>query len=580
MAFDPDAYLAKNSATPAFDPDAYLSAGDENYPVVDEAANLDGRFAVKNFGNSPEAALQYLQKKNPNQVLRLVDGEVQARGKNDQQWKKLDPGGFPELADLSDIATDVVGGVGQGLATTAGAGLGMAAGPAGAVAGGVAASGAASAGTEALRQKLGQYLGINEGVNTNDVAWAGGLGAASTALLGAGKVGGQQVKGLLQKGYEVGKNTVAPKVASALSGVPVDRIKGYANNMEAVDQLEREGVTGYVDKLKTKLTDWLDESKTTAGKNVRAAVEGANTPVDITQAKASFTNRIAQLKAKPNISEADAAEIEALESAYQQYFGLAKPIETTDVNTFKTTIQKEIPDTATGAGAFDLQQQLKQLAQFEQGMTPSTASMKGSARGAYGALNEGLEVATEAASPVAKAEYKRMLDIEDVMGNSFDSTQKTYNTMTGIDSKGRKVLAERLKALAQSDGGVDVSKEAEILGAYESFAKPGLNALSTAGTTSTSRTIPAASIGAGLGTLIGYKLGGGVGGAVGGLVGAGAGSMIGSPATVKAAIKAGMKIEEIAARTGLSHQAIQKMAAPAATEFSYELLSPSAPAGQ
>ena len=643
--------------------------------IVNEVADLKGRAIAKNFAQSPDKQVQYLQKMNPDYQVSLVDGEVVARKPGEAKLKKLDADFSPisdpwqtlkDLpADALDIAYDVPAGFAQAGATALGALGGTAVAPGvGTVAGAITASGASSAASEALRQKLGKQLGIDQQVSGKDVATAGLIGAASTGLLGAGKVGGQQVKGLVQKGYEVGKNTVAPKLASALSGVPVDRIKGYANNMDAVDQLEREGVTGYVDKLRGKITDWLDESKQAAGKNVRKAVEGAKVPVDISKAKAAFTNRINQLQSKPNLTEADQAEIDALKASYQKYFGLARPkapspeellnnpqakiafgeideaTKTVTENTpadfsvrnaksqYSPTYepsqdsflgdltkytnagideaeaalqsesqqlaqlatqkasatrdaqikaglakiaalraeltQRHIPNNVSGSQAFDLQQQLKQLAKFDQNMTPATASMKGSARQAYGALNEGLDQATEAASPAAKAEYKRMLDIEDALGNNFDSNQKTYNTVTGIDAKGRKMLAERLKKLSQTDG-VDISKESEILGAYESFAKPGMNALSGGGTTSTSRTLPAAAIGSGLGTLVGYKLGGGVGGAVGGLLGAGAGSMIGSPATIKAMIKAGASIEEVAAKTGLSNQAIQKMLAPAAS---------------
>jgi len=510
---------------------AYAMKQEANAAPVEQVqspmVSAKDRLLIKNLAQSPEVGMKYLQQKNPSAQVRVQNGEIQIKNPGDKAWNVVDPdtGLFSSdiLNDAGDIIYDIGSGIGQSLATTAGAAAGTLLGPAGTVGGGMAASGASSAGLEAARQKLGAELGLPQEVDLGDVAGAGAAGVISQGLLGGGGA-----KGGIQKAYELAKEKVLPRLGQMVSGVPKEAISHYAGNMSRIDGLEQEGITDLIQGVTDKAQKAAGGYKSRAGKAVSEAIKNADEAVDIAPAKSSFINRINELKSKANLTNADLDEIKTLERAFKKMFG---------------TVDGEIPDAIPGDRAFDLQQRLKQLAQFEQGMTPETAAMKGSARGAYSAINQGLDDVTGRVSSAAKENYRKALDAEDFIEKQFKNPDTTYRTLSNLDKKSRQLVVERLKKYSD-DGLLDIGQEAKDIQAYKYFSNPALNPMSMQNTTSPIRSIPLAGLGAGLGYYVGANSGIGQGGAgVGAGVGALLGSKAGSAAAIKKLIKAGTKSE-------------------------------------
>ncbi|MNJ94786.1 hypothetical protein D3C87_124890 [compost metagenome] len=626
------------------------------------------RLIAKNFAQSDEKQIEFLKQKYPGADVRIKDGQIQLKQPSETSFRVLDPatGPFSKdfLHDAGDVLYDVGSGAIEGIATGLGA-IGGAAATAGwgAIPGAMAASGATSAGMEGLRQKLGQSLGIPQEVDGTDVAISGGMGAVSPLLFGAGKptagmvsklakqVGASPAtleaaehggRGIAERGWDMSKEKIFPKLGELVSGKSADSVRAYADNIDTIDGLEKTGVTDYLNNVTDKVQKSLSETQTRLGKNVQTAIDSADLPIDVTKAKNSFQDRISFLESKPDLTQAEAAEVSSLKATYQKYFGLSQGVApdesviqsdkslkglysnldeeitrqgmsgtaalgdrvkatqipdnsvnsglmgrtTGDINTtiadhadllqteaqalsdaysnknqtevqrilkaiearrsevIKANTRTEIPNQIDAGRAFDLQKKLKQAASFETNMTPETLSAKGSARGAYSAINESFDSVSDQI-PQAKADYAKWKSIESELGSSFDSPQKTYNTLTSLDSKGRTILKERLKKMA--DGGdLDVTQDARVLQAYRDWANPSMIPVGLQGATSTSRTIPLAMAGGAAGTYLGNEAGGPTGAGIGAAAGAAAGGMLGSPAMIKRVIKANRAVEKAA----------------------------------
>lgn len=174
--------------------------------VSSEAADLSGRFAVKNFGGDLSTQVEYLKSRNPNMEIQISpDKEIIAKGKNDTQWKKLDASGWTQyftdpgelISDATDLAYDVGSGALQSAATAAG-GIAGAAGTfgLGAPSGAALAGGASGAGLEALRQGIGNVLGTASGTDGLNIGLAGATGAVMPKIFGSGATPKQLDKAL------------------------------------------------------------------------------------------------------------------------------------------------------------------------------------------------------------------------------------------------------------------------------------------------------------------------------------------------------------------------------------------------
>lgn len=228
-----------------------------------------------------------------------------------------------------------------------------------------------------------------------------------------------------------------------------------------------------------------------------------------------------------------------------------------DWNTMKSASRaSEIPDQLTAQQAFDLQHKLRDsgnLTRMTGGPAPrhSTAAtsdekaLADTALEGYRSVNQELDRVTEGLTGELKKDYKTYAELQKTLQPYFRTPQSTMNTLSGLDKNSRRILFEKLKELSEKDG-INLLDDAKTLEALRYFRDPGLDAISGGGTTSTSRTIPLATLGGSLGALLGYKMGGGFAGATaGGATGAFLGSKAGSPKAIKGIIDSGAWAEKL-----------------------------------
>lgn len=497
--------------------------------TVPDYVSTGERLIAKNFAQSPQKMAEYLKQEHPDKDFSVnANGDVITRGANGK-WYVIDPEFAPfsepmrtlkDLpADIGDVAYDIPSGIAQGVATTAAAGAGAVVNPSLALPAAMAASGATGAGSEAFRQWLGKKAGIPQEVDGRQVAMSGLVSAAAPLAFGTGKASEGTIKavaaklgigmdeakkvvenssrGLIERGYDG-----IPAVQSWATGVNKDAIDFAKNQPTEMKLLRQEGVTPTAQDLSDKVNGFLSGQKTSKGQAVTAAMQNAGEDVSIEAAHKAFLNKIAALEAKPNLSNAEKSEIEALKAAYQKYFGLAGG-------------EGVLPEVMTAPRAFDLQQKLKQAAKFERDMTPENAAVKGSAQDAYGQLNESFLAPTEGASKAAKDEYSQIIKLEKELSPKFKDAQTTVNTVNSLDKRGKVVLKEHLANL-EAEGKLNLADDLDKINAHTEFYGP-----------DKSQKSGLASLGAAIGGLMGYKTGGGYAGATAGAV---AGSMAGAKA--------------------------------------------------
>ncbi len=154
---------------------------DERHPAID----WKDRAIIKNFSNSPEAGVQYLQKKYPQLDVGSDAGGIAIKGPGDEYARRLDPSTM-ELEDISDVGADIGMGAAQTAGAAAGAGGGLlVGGPGFMVPGAMVGSAGASGGAEYLRQKIGQYLGLPQKIDQSQVGVSTVMGGLTTGAMGA-----------------------------------------------------------------------------------------------------------------------------------------------------------------------------------------------------------------------------------------------------------------------------------------------------------------------------------------------------------------------------------------------------------
>lgn len=232
----------------------------DNYfgSVVDEPADIGfwDRFNIKNFGGSTEDQINYLKSKEDykDYIIKDYNGEVVAKKKGEDSFKKLDPTWSLNPLELIKDATDVVSDVGtmgaEALGTAAGAGAGAVTGfGIGAIPGGMLGAGAAATGAEALKQTIGKALGVRDEYSPLQMAGAGLIGAAPVGLFGTG----------------LGKNFVNKKLETP------EAIKSYLKKQDLPIFFERNEAGDLTDKISQMS---VDSAKENLLKNQSGLVKG------------------------------------------------------------------------------------------------------------------------------------------------------------------------------------------------------------------------------------------------------------------------------------------------------------------
>lgn len=515
-------------------------------PIVQEQHPEIGfgtRAFLKNFSKSPDASAQFLKSKGFDS--KVVNGNVVAKKPQEKEYRVLDPEGF-DLQDISDVAYDIPAGVASGAATIAG-GLGTL--PVGSgIPGAALAGGATSAGLEALRQKIGSMGGIQDNYSGSDIAIQGAAGAAAPALFGTGATATQALKSGLSQASQRGligralrPQNYLPEAAQALTGVSAQATRTFSDPEKRliVESLKEPGAyEAFSSGVHDKIRSGLFSAKNKVGEELAEAVKVAPIEVDITPAKSAINSQIQKLESIPKKNKALVEEIETLKEARDQIFKVTDGTKDEAGN----LIYQDLPDSLPATDAFELQAQLKDYAnlsnikpglqsRYGSGASPIEKKWMDASLNAYNKINEGLSEATQGMSKEWKAKYKELSNLQREMASKFSSPERTSKTLSTMDSQNNrytKDLANKLKTL--TNGEVDLDNEAKILEAYKYFGNTSFNPLSNQGTTSTSRTIGAGSLGAALGTY--------AGGPIGGAVGFGIGSGVSNPATLKSIIPA------------------------------------------
>lgn len=578
------------------------------------------RLLLKNFANSPKAAITYLQKAHPEMEIIEHKGQILGRSSGELQFRPLDPN--PNLLsdpgkfikdlplDVADAGTDLGMGVASGAASaaagvTAGAGSGgLAAIPAA-----MAASGATNASLEALRQKLGQKFGIDQKVSGKDVAIAGGVGALSPLLFGTGastkqianealKKGvsqealAQSQRGLGSRAIQYTKEKLLPGVGSYVSGVPTAAIKERAKNSAKLSDLKDNGITDYVENVHERVRQGIAARKNAVGQKLEQEITEAGGTVNLQKTKSIINEHInkletSELKDNPMVKDQIASlkairddlltevkEEITLEPQFSSILGADGRPMVSGAKEVVTKVKSPIANEVSAKKAFELQELLKdqaELTSLKQGTTPrfganATASEKAWAeanRKAYNAVNEELDLATDGMSSELKNDYREYAQLQRDLNNRFSTPDKTYQTLSGIHGQGKQLLKERLERVAKvTDGKVNPLEEANTLAAYKYFMDhPSKTPISAGGATSTSRSLALG----GVGGAIGYKAGGKTGAALG----YAAGNYIGSPAAINHYINAGQAAQK---GIGMLRAKTPNLAYPAAPLATWEML--------
>ncbi|MFN7454333.1 MAG: hypothetical protein ACK5RO_06695 [Pseudobdellovibrionaceae bacterium] len=526
-------------------------------PIVDERTpyvSAEDRAIAKNFAQSTQKQAEFLKQKYPGLEVKVMGDSVAVRKPEDAEFKVLDPNKL-ELEDITDLGDTVVGGVASTLGAIGGGTAGALAGPAGAVGGGMAGSAAAGAGFEALRQKLGAALGIPQEVDTGDVATAGAINALGVGLLGqpATKAGSALVsnaKGISKEAAEqlvnnqglvrTAWNKGMPAFTNMWFGTTDDVLNAYVNpaTREGVDQLAEGSKTEFTDSLVSRIRGALSGEKRKVGEALASSIDGAGSPVNLSEAKQAFEAQIQQLDEV--FKQVPTPENKAaLDSAKQAYGSLFSKV--------GTETPEVIDDAIKPSLAWRLQQQLKDygdLKKIGSGINPRYASnatadekaLSDAALTSYRAIGKELDRVTDGASPALKKQYGELMDIQDNISPYLKTDQSAYTTFKNSDSSAKTAFREALERLEQKTG--EKFKDDIIkLQSAEYFGSNSLVPKSIGGTTSTSRSLPATFVGGLVGGSIGAKTLGPMGAAMGGAIGMAGGNALASPVLLRNVIR-------------------------------------------
>jgi hypothetical protein len=559
-------------SAPVDDKDAenYLQEMHPDVTVADRAL-------AKNFSKDEATTMQFLQTRYPNMDIEKRNGRIFMKNRGEKQFRAFDPEGWGQyltspleaVRDVGDVVYDVGAGVAEGAAAAAAA---VAATPAtgglGAIPAAMAAGGATGTAAEYLRQKAGMILGLpQEEVSGDDLLMAGASGAAAPLLFGTGgvvKAGAKGVgqealqasqRGVLKRGYDTATETVFPKAAEMLSGVPASATRSLAKNLNVVDELNQSGVLSHAEGAQDMVVSALNKETQTVGKALQDSIEKAGEKVDISKVKQAFKSHMDEVrKNSPRNQETDDL-LASLQAQFDNMFTFEKP--KVKLNADGTTTQLgstrvEMPNNITAMEAFNLQDQLKDSADFfrvkggpgqSYAATASRADKKGMgvARGAYGEINAELDRVTSGVSSEMKNKYKDLLNLKTKLQPMFKDPETTFKTLSNLGAKSRKPTYEVLENMDKSYG-TKVIDRAKELEAYKYFGEPAQDAISSQGVTSTSR-----SIGAGaLGGLAGYYAGQetGLPTYVSMPLGTVLGAKMASPAVLKGLVRGGKAVDD------------------------------------
>lgn len=601
-----DALLAKQPKDYSKLTDAELDAeiaksSGNNQEVLDEAADLDGRFAVKNFGGDTAAQIEYLKSKNPDVEItsREIPGllwgtnpDIIARRKGETSFKRLDPGTLSDIPrDLTDIAYDIPAGIAQSIAT-AGAGIAGGAGTLGVGAlPAAAAAGAASGGAlETARQTIGKYLGTAKEYDPMQIGITAGVGGLAPVLLGTGATASQGAKALLDPAKAAKVFTKATTKYVPPGEVLNPLQQGIAQ--EALMSSQKGLLSGVKNKLISAFTGVADDSLlTTATKNVSPDLVQSISKVYEIDPNRTYTHLemadIVSRQGRGDLGEIAATGIkDSIENVKNETGviineALAATPETVNIGKHKAALEDYIKvnedrSFRTGNKIFkeeaDKAKNLLDVFSPELGvdgdylMTASDAfAFKNQLNDLIGGVKSPIQLDKKSAiskeltgklieaergiaddidgilarqnAPGVRDAYKQNRDLMRSLYPQFKDEVKSAQTLQSLGNNSKDVLRQQLQDFDNTYG-TKTLELADIAQVGKVFSKPAKEAVSSNGGVSTGRKMFGAGLGAGIGNILGTATGLPMGGQAGGLLGFAAGGLATSPAVVKKSLQA------------------------------------------
>jgi len=556
-----------------------------------------GRFMVKNLGTDQLSSVNYLKKEYGKKYdFDIEQGDIIARKKGEKTWGKLDPSGF-DIQDISDVAYDATAGLASGAATALGGlggsilGLGL-----GGIPGAMVAGSGSSAALEALRQGLGNIAGVSDGVDRGSLATSTALGFLSPILFGTGATAAGAAKALAKNPSR------AAKFLEETGFSPTSK-QGLEEASKILMQKQKSALTRLFPKTARFFTGLDEDDIITAGQQAPNAVKTAlklPPETDLTGLEsfelmklkpdadkavmsqfAKETRDAIKLKDKsmtmawdtaidtnPTAVDVNAIGEKPIKESIKRYLANKKtdssgnPLLSKDQKAVRSKIKDlqervfydEIINIAEdGTQRLELvpkgKVSLRQSKELEQELQRKIDAInlpevpkpiRDALIESNSALSDINRELVERVHPGLEEAYKKWQAQKEILkpfisndGISFEQKLK------GLPNK--KVLFQTTEEIDQQLG-TEVSKAARFSRAKSLFQYPATDPISTQGTTSTSKTIPAA--------LFAKKLFG-VFGETAGEWGQAVGSKLISPAVVKKAMQGSRLIQKGVEKTGV-----------------------------
>lgn len=520
---------------------AYANSSDpnalENYaPTVQEQSPLISfmdREKLKWLAAEPEKGVAYIKSKHPEADVKYEGGQLKVRAPGEKEWRVDDPDapfmtlGFLEdlPADIVDIGGDLLRGSVTGAASAGAAAMG------GGLPGAMATGGLLGYQMEKGRQALGTLAGIPDNVSEDRAVMEGVLNAAAPGV-------GPLASGV----YGKAKDVVLPRVASAMSGVPAEVYRDLGKNWARVAAMDvdPELLLARLRGVQEKVTSLAEGTKQAAGKAIGDVVEAAE--------KQGITINTQGMRKV--ISDAIGKARKAYErdpspdnkNFYEDVMQMGKRIseETTDPAT-KVPYTPLPSPIKSAASAQELKQRLEdQIERSADSSRPGATSADKHLQANYEIAQQRLVEEMRDKIPGytgTTAKYGPLKEMAKQAGKEFKDLPTTANTIRNLDKQGKAVLKARLETLAKKnpEKAAELAEDILAIQTQQYLGKPSSAAISTGGSTSTSRSVPMA----GVGGLLGYGLGAQlfdndiVARAAGAAGGTWLGAKAGSPATIK-----------------------------------------------
>jgi hypothetical protein len=423
-----------------FDPDKYLAEKRGGQLVASNSSGFD-----------PD---KYLAEKTGRQSL--LDAELPLSLGTPRGYIK---GALNALPAAGSIAGGLVGAGGGTLVEPGG----------GTVAGGVAGAGLGSIAGQNLKTLGEQYL-LGEKAPTREEYYSGlagaGLEGASNQIGGEilGNVVGRAANSKAGK-YVIDKaGKGAAKVASALSGVPENEIKTYAQNADEINAMAKASDNDsqeMADQLRQKLNSKIQQKRMGLNEQISKTLEAR---------KGQFVDPTSVL--------------DELEKAKGQLNTKLRGPEIQEIDDLAKKVKELAPEGSLSLkDAHDLKEYLQDLAEgsYQKGGQVFQVGDK-TARAAKGAAAKVRLLVNDAAPEVASAnnQLAELRGISNVMNKNILAEGKTAASLYAAGSGGNAANAKVLKRLGAATG-EDMLGEAEKLAAARTFGKPSLLPVDTTG---------------------------------------------------------------------------------------------------